>query len=337
MMEPDTDSLLRALFDRDAAAQRRALAKAITLAESTRSVHRMAAERLLDGIIGRAGQSFRLGITGSPGVGKSTFVESLGMAAVERGHRVAVLCIDPSSSISNGAILGDKTRMSRLADSASAFIRPSAGWPEHRGVAQNTQASIRLCEAASYDFVIVETVGAGQNEYAAAMMTDMLLLVHAPVTTDALQVIKRGLFEHVDMVVVNKSDDAPDLADRVRDQIASALRLARCNAAPSSTRDRGFPPIAVASALSGAGVPDVLDQIDRYRCERAAETAKRRRRQESAWLSDCLRALAPPHEADPILRKVDHSQFDAVTSVISLPTFARRLLSADREVGLASS
>src|SRR5574337_112552 len=199
------------------AAQRRALAKAITLIESTRADHRARADELLNALLPASGGSFRLGISGVPGVGKSTFIEALGMHLVERGHRVAVLAVDPSSSVSGGSILGDKTRMLRLAAEARAYIRPSPAGATLGGVAEKTREAMLVCDAAGHDIVIVETVGVGQSETAVAGMADMFVLLQLPNAGDDLQAIKRGVMELADLVVINKADLDPAAATRARD------------------------------------------------------------------------------------------------------------------------
>jgi LAO/AO transport system kinase len=207
------------------AAQRRAVAKAITLLESTRPDDRLRAEAVLDALLPATGRSLRLGISGVPGVGKSTFIEALGLFLIAKGHRVAVLAIDPSSGISGGSILGDKTRMERLSVSPQAFIRPSPSSGMLGGVAERTREAILVCEAAGHDIVIVETVGVGQSEVAVAGMTDVFVLMQLPNAGDDLQAIKRGVMELADLVVINKADLDEAAATRARAQVTSALRL----------------------------------------------------------------------------------------------------------------
>jgi LAO/AO transport system kinase len=207
------------------AAQRRAIAKAITLLESTRADHRLQADELLTALLPHTGKSFRLGISGVPGVGKSTFIEALGLYLIEQGHRVAVLTIDPSSTVSGGSILGDKTRMEKLSVHERAYIRPSPSSGTLGGVAEKTREAMLVCEAAGYDVVIVETVGVGQSETAVAGMTDMFALMQLPNAGDDLQAIKKGVMELADLVVINKADIDADAATRAQAQITSALRL----------------------------------------------------------------------------------------------------------------
>jgi LAO/AO transport system kinase len=205
--------------------QRRALAKAITLLESTRMDHRKRADELLNTLLPKTGKSFRLGISGVPGVGKSTLIETLGLYLIERGHRVAVLAIDPSSSVSGGSILGDKTRMERLSVHECAFIRPSPSSGTLGGVAEKTREALLVAEAAGHDVVIVETVGVGQSEIAVAGMTDLFLLLQLPNAGDDLQAIKKGVMELADLIVINKADIDPNAAMRAQAFITSSLTI----------------------------------------------------------------------------------------------------------------
>jgi LAO/AO transport system kinase len=207
------------------ARQRRAMAKAITLLESTRADHRAQGDELLTALLPHTGHAFRLGISGVPGVGKSTFIEALGLYLIEHGHRVAVLAVDPSSSISGGSILGDKTRMEKLSVHDKAYIRPSPSSGTLGGVAEKTREAMLVCEAAGYDVVIVETVGVGQSETAVASMTDMFCLMQLPNAGDDLQAIKKGVMELADLVVINKADIDAAAATRAQAQITSSLRL----------------------------------------------------------------------------------------------------------------
>ena len=208
------------------AGDRQALAKAITLIESTRKDHRQSAAELLGNLTSCPGDSIRLGVSGVPGVGKSTFIESLGCHVIEHGHRVAVLTIDPSSVRSGGSILGDKTRMPALSQNADAYIRPSPTGGALGGVARHTRESILVCEAAGFDVVVVETVGVGQSEFAVSNMTDMFILLLLPGGGDELQGIKRGIMELADLVLINKADgDLAKLAEQARSEYTNALRL----------------------------------------------------------------------------------------------------------------
>ncbi|MGN1057580.1 MAG: methylmalonyl Co-A mutase-associated GTPase MeaB, partial [Comamonas sp.] len=208
-----------------AAVQRRAMAKAITLLESTRDDHRAQADQLLTDLLPHTGNAVRLAISGVPGVGKSTFIESLGTYLTQQGHKVAVLAIDPSSTLSGGAILGDKTRMEQLSVNPQAYIRPSPSSGTLGGVAEKTREAMLVCEAAGYDVVLVETVGVGQSEIAAHGMTDMFCLLQLPNAGDDLQAIKKGVMERADLVVINKADLDLHAATRAQAQITSSLRL----------------------------------------------------------------------------------------------------------------
>jgi LAO/AO transport system kinase len=207
------------LAERLRAGERRALAKAITLVESTRPDHRERAQKLLGELLPHSGRSLRIGISGVPGVGKSTFIEALGMFLIGRGHRVAVLAVDPSSTVHGGSILGDKTRMELLSQREEAFIRPTPSSGSLGGVAEHTREALLLCEAAGHDIIIVETVGVGQSETAVAGMTDCFVLLQLPNAGDDLQAIKKGIMELADLVVFNKADIDP---------AAAQLRRRRC-------------------------------------------------------------------------------------------------------------
>jgi LAO/AO transport system kinase len=259
----------------------RALAKAITLVESTRRDHQARAEALVAALAPHAGQSFRIGITGAPGAGKSTFIEAFGLFLTARGRRVAVLTVDPTSTRSGGSILGDKTRMDRLSRDPNAFIRPSPSGGTLGGVAHKTREAMLVCEAAGHDVVIVETVGVGQSETAVAGMTDCFVLVGLPNAGDDLQAIKRGILELVDVVAVNKADLDPDAAERARTQIANALAMMpqRANA--------WTPPVVILSALKGDGVAGVCHEVERFRAALSASgaLAAKRKRQALDWLT----------------------------------------------------
>lgn len=239
------------------ARQRRAISKAITLLESTRPEHRLLADTLLNTLLPRTGNAFRLGVSGVPGVGKSTFIEALGLFLIAQGHRVAVLTVDPSSSLSGGSILGDKTRMERLSVHPSAYIRPSPSSGNLGGVAEKTRESMMVFEAAGYDIVIVETVGVGQSETAVSSMTDMFVLMQLPNAGDELQAIKRGVMELADLVLVNKADLDADAATRAQSQILSSLRLFGMHGHPDRAHhDQSIwqPTVLQLSALKATGV-----------------------------------------------------------------------------------
>ena len=276
---------------------RRALARAITLVESTRADHRAEANALLAALLPHTGMSIRLGITGVPGVGKSTFIEAFGLGVIGRGHRIAVLAIDPSSKRGGGSILGDKTRMEHLARSEAAFIRPSPAGTTLGGVARRTREAMLVAEAAGFDVIIVETVGVGQSETAVAEMVDMFVLLLAPAGGDELQGIKRGIVEMADLMVVTKADgDLLPAAGRTQSEYQHALRLLRPSA-PGWT-----PSVMLSSALSGKGIPEVWAAVERYRIALAGNGVFERRRadQARAWMwseiSEALLAELREHE-----------------------------------------
>ncbi len=288
-MLADADAALcDAVLHAGGVAQRRAIAKVITLLESTRADHRARADAMLDTLLPHTGNTFRLGLTGVPGVGKSTFIETLGLWLIERGHRVAVLAVDPSSSLSGGSILGDKTRMERLSMHDRAFIRPSPASGTLGGVASSTREAMRVLEAAGHDIVIVETVGVGQSETAVAQMTDMFVLMQLPNAGDDLQALKKGVMELADLVVVNKADLDEAAATRARAQITSALRLlGRRAPTPHGTASDVWQPQALQlSALQGGGIEPFWQQVEGFRRRQAASgrDAARRAEQNRAWL-----------------------------------------------------
>jgi LAO/AO transport system kinase len=263
------------------AGDRRALARAVTLTESTRPDHRAQAEQLVEAILPHTGAATRLGITGPPGAGKSTFIERFGLDGLKRGHKLAVLAIDPASKRGGGAILGDKTRMMQLAREAGAFIRPSPGGATAGGVARRTRETILICEAAGFDTVIVETIGAGQSETAVAEMTDMFVLILPPAAGDELQGLKRGIIELADLVLVNKADgELLDHANHAAADYANALRLVRPPVAGWEV------PVRAVSALTGAGIDAIWDDVARFRAllEASGEWTRRRAEQARAAL-----------------------------------------------------
>lgn len=262
------------------AGNRRALAKAITLVESTRAEDREAAQQLLEAALPHTGRSMRIGISGVPGVGKSTFIEALGMYLIERGHRVAVLAVDPSSTVHGGSILGDKTRMELLSQRTEAFIRPSPSSGSLGGVAEHTREALLLCEAAGYDIIIVETVGVGQSETAVAGMTDAFVLLQLPNAGDELQAIKKGIMELADLVVFNKADIDPTAAQMAAAQMRSALSMLR------SASANWQPPVLTLSALKKDGLAEFWQVIEKFRSTLTAsgEFEARRRHQALAWM-----------------------------------------------------
>ena len=319
---PDADAALAAGVR---AGDRRALAKAITLLESTRPDHRRRADALLDSLLVATGHALRVGISGVPGVGKSTFIESLGTFLTGRGHRVAVLAVDPSSGISGGSILGDKTRMERLSTDERAYIRPSPTSGALGGVAERTREAMLVCEAAGYDVVLVETVGVGQSETAVAGMTDLFVLLQLPNAGDDLQAMKKGIMELADLVVINKADLDLDAAIRAEAQVTSALRVLR-NPGAARAQVR----VLRTSALSGDGLAAFWEAIGELRAQREAsgEFAERRRRQSLAWLWDEVHArLAADFRAHPAVREALPATLDDVETARLAPSSgARRLL-----------
>ena len=287
-MDAKDVSLQAALLGVEPDAKRRALAKAITLLESTRLEHRARADQLLNELLPHTGHGMRLGISGVPGVGKSSFIEVLGMALIAKGHRVAVLAIDPSSSLSGGSILGDKTRMERLSVNEAAYIRPSPASGTLGGVAERTREAMLVCEAAGYDVVIVETVGVGQSETAVASMTDMFVLLQLPNAGDDLQAIKKGVMELADLVLINKADLDPDAATRAQAYISSSLRMFGAHATPEQWVTR----VMQLSALKAQGIDTFWSAVEEFHAKRRAsgEFDARRKQQALAWMWDIVHA-----------------------------------------------
>jgi LAO/AO transport system kinase len=262
------------------AGERAVLSRAITLVESTRADHRQQAQEMLVELLPHAGGAHRVGITGVPGVGKSTFIDALGTSLTSAGHRVAVLAVDPSSSRTGGSILGDKTRMARLATDPAAFIRPSPTSGTLGGVARATRETIVLMEAAGYDIVLVETVGVGQSEITVANMVDCFLFLTLARTGDQLQGIKKGVLELADVIAVNKADgDHEREARKAARELSGALRMLR-------TGDELWtPPVLTCSGLTGTGLDTVWDQVRRHHqvLDEAGELAAKRSRQQVEW------------------------------------------------------
>ena len=307
------------------AGDRRAIAKAITLLESTRPDHRRRADAMLDALLPSTARALRIGISGVPGVGKSTFIETLGMFLVERGHRIAVLAVDPSSGLTGGSILGDKTRMDRLSTDPRAYIRPTPSSGALGGVAERTREAMLICEAAGYDVVLVETVGVGQSETTVAGMTDLFLLLQLPNAGDDLQAMKKGIMELADLVLINKVDLDSDAALRAEAQVASALRMLRH---PGGTRWQTR--VLRVSALSGEGIAALWDTVEEFqRCREAdGGFADRRRRQSLNWLWDEVHArLLADFRGHPAVRAALPATLAEVEGSRLAPSSgARRLL-----------
>ena len=267
------------------AGNRRALAKAITLIESTLDTHRGQAQDLLEDLLPHSGNSLRIGITGVPGVGKSTFIEVFGLYLIEQGKRVAVLAVDPSSPIAGGSILGDKTRMEELSRREEAFIRPTPASGALGGVAQKTRESMILCEAAGYDVILVETVGVGQSEYQVAGMVDFFMVLMLPGGGDELQGIKKGIMELADALVINKADgDSESLATMTQRQYISAMSLLRHT---SSWEPR----VMTCSALQGVNIDSIWAMLCEFQSDAARAIATKRSRQNSDWMRELMNEM----------------------------------------------
>ena len=308
-----------------AAGDRRALAQAITLVESTRPDHREAAEALIERLLPRSGRSIRIGLSGVPGVGKSTFIEAFGLALIGRGHRVAVLAVDPSSRRTGGSILGDKTRMTELSRAEAAFIRPSPTGGTLGGVARRTRETIILCEAAGFDVILVETVGVGQSETAVADMVDLFCLLLLPSAGDELQGIKKGIVELAELLLVNKADGEL----KAKAQIAvgdyrAALRLLR----PISAEWQ--PEVLAVSAVTGDGLDQAWDAIERHQAAMTAAGEKARRRaaqaQAALWADLGDGMIAALRRRTAIAERIPAIEAAVAAGTMTSMAGARRLL-----------
>ncbi|MCW5237872.1 methylmalonyl Co-A mutase-associated GTPase MeaB [Verminephrobacter eiseniae] len=331
-----------AILHGGASVRRRAIAKAITLLESTRAQHRAQGDALLTALLPYTGKSLRLGFSGVPGVGKSTLIEALGLYLIDQGRRVAVLTIDPSSSISGGSILGDKTRMEKLSMHERAFIRPSPSSGTLGGVAEKTREAMLVCEAAGYDIVIVETVGVGQSEVAVAGMTDMLVLMQLPNAGDDLQAIKKGVLELADLVLINKADIDADAVTRAKAQISSGLQLMEIHghasahpqpqAAGAQRAAHWQPRVIASSALHGQGIDTLWTAVREFQTLQMANGAfhTRRQNQALAWMWERIDAgLKQSFKNHPAVRRQLPQLSAAVQSgQIAASTAARHLLAA---------
>ncbi len=326
-------SLAPAILAGPGPAQRRAMAKAITLLESTRADHRARADALLSELLPHTGRSMRLGISGVPGVGKSTFIEALGLFLIERGHRVAVLAVDPSSTVSGGSILGDKTRMERLSMDERAYIRPSPSSGTLGGVAEKTREALLVCEAAGFDTVIVETVGVGQSETAVAGMTDMYVLLQLPNAGDELQAIKKGVMELADLVVINKADVDPAAATRAQAQITSSLRLLGLHGRPEhAAHDPTLwhPKAMQMSALKFQGLDEFWAAVEQFRRLQSASGRwdEKRHQQSLAWMWERIQGgLKAAFMADATVRaRLPEATARVLAGQLAPSTAARELL-----------
>jgi LAO/AO transport system kinase len=335
------------------ALNRRALAKSITLLESTLPSDRAEADALISMVLPHTGKSLRIGISGVPGVGKSTFIEVLGLYLINKGHKLAVLAVDPSSTVSGGSILGDKTRMERLSVNPSAFIRPSPSRGTLGGVAEKTREAILLCEAAGYDVVIVETVGVGQSETTVSLMTDLFVLMQLPNAGDDLQAIKKGVMELADLVLINKADLDPNAATRAQAQITSAMRLYGFHGNPSKSLqlDHGhdhdslhghghghshkapstlpLPKVLQLSALQEKGVENFWQTVSAYKetREKSGLWAERRRSQALAGMWERVDSeLKRSFKDYPPVRSMLADVLAGVSNGSMAPTVAARQL-----------
>ena len=326
----DLAQTLHDLTSGEALPKRRALAKAITLMESSREDHRNQADQLLTQLLPHTGQSMRIGLSGVPGVGKSTLIENLGMWLINQGHKVAVLAVDPSSSVSGGSILGDKTRMELLSNNPAAYIRPSPSSGTLGGVAEKTRECILLCEAAGYDIVIVETMGVGQSETTVAGMTDMFVVMQLPNAGDDLQAIKKGIMEIADVVLINKSDLDENAASKAQSFIESAFHLLGGHRNSTTALEKWHPKVLSLSALSGNGVSDfwsVVSDFKRLQMNNG-EWQNRRQSQSLKWLQELIQTglkmafIQNPKVAShlPLLEQ------DVLYGRIAASTAARQLL-----------
>lgn len=308
----DTSTLARGIR----AGDRAAVARAITLIESTRADHRKQALALVQELLPETGNAVRVGITGAPGVGKSLTIDTLGTYLTAQGRKVAVLAVDPSSVRSGGSILGDKTRMARLANDPNAFIRPSPTAGTLGGVAANTREAMLICEAAGFDVVLVETVGIGQSEIAAADMTDFFMVLLLPGAGDQLQGLKKGVIELADMVAVNKAD-----GDNVKRATAAAAEYRAALQILSPRSPNWAPPVVTYSALAGTGIAELWAQVlaHRTRLSASGEFKTRRREQQLKWMWTMLeqRLIARLHATGAIkakLKKIEAAVTDGSLS-----------------------
>jgi len=322
----DLDQLVQGVLLGD----RTSLGKALTLVESNRQEDREVVEDLLAQISSKTGEAHRIGITGVPGVGKSTFIEAMGTKLIESGHKVAVLAVDPTSSVSGGSILGDKTRMTHLANDPNAFVRPSPSSGTLGGVTRTTRESIALLESAGYDIVMVETVGIGQSETVVAEMVDIFLILMLPGAGDELQGIKKGVLELADIIAVNKTDGENEAKafEAAKDYI-SALRLTQ----PMTSN--WMPPVVNCSSLTGKGLDEVWEKIQDHKkiLETSGEWEGRRRIQKLKWMWSIVeeRLSSDLYDNPSIMEQVPELEKTVLEGEISATAAAERLLEIFRK------
>jgi len=296
--------------------QMRSLAKAITLIESTRPEHLLQAGELLDRLLPYTGKAIRVGISGVPGAGKSTFIETFGLYLIAQGYRIAVLAVDPSSQISGGSILGDKTRMEYLAREQNAFVRPSPAGQTLGGVARKTRETMLLCEAAGYDIILVETVGVGQSEITVASMVDFFMLMQLANSGDELQGIKKGVMEVADAILVNKADgDNKAKANLAKQQLCNALHILR-------PRSKNWTvPVMTCSALKAEGIDEIWEMIESFRAimKESGELENKRQRQALDWMwtllmDDLKNLFIQDRRIEPMLETVEQAVISGQTT-----------------------
>ena len=314
------------LLDGVRSGDRAAIARAITLVESRRADHRVQAQELLAALLPHTGAARRIGISGVPGVGKSTFIDTLGMNLISAGHRVAVLAVDPSSSRTGGSILGDKTRMTRLAADPNAFVRPSPSAGTLGGVAKATRETMLVMEAAGYDIVLVETVGVGQSEFVVADMVDTFLFLTLARTGDSLQGMKRGILELADVIAVNKADEQhEDEAARAARELSGALRFLR------GGDDEWQPPVVTASGLHNLNLDKVWRHIERHRewLDAHGGLETKRRAQMVEWTRAMVRdALLARLDAAPVRAVIKRCEAAVLAGELTPDQAAREILDA---------
>ena len=328
MASHETSALAKAILDGD----RRALARVITIIESTRRDHRSEAGDLLEQLMPHTGKSVRVGISGAPGVGKSTFIEALGNHVIDAGHEPAILTVDPSSAISGGSILGDKTRMETLARREEAYIRPSPAGTTLGGVTRRSRETLLLCEAAGFDIIIVETVGVGQSETKVADMTDMFVLLLQPGSGDQLQGIKRGIMELADLILINKADDdLAELARKSASEYKHALTLLRPRTANWEVE------VQTCSARDNVGIGEAWDAVKRHQqaLESSGQLDTMRADQALTWMwSEVQDSLIADLKDDPEVQKqIPALEAAASSGRIPAATAAERLLDIYRNAG----